>query len=485
MVQTDTIGGCVAASESWEKRRDLPDIVDLEDYRKFSSVSSRLIQRELALGFEPDVEAFPYPKWPTGVRTFVVGNGIAELTLRYLVSAVIPHIDRALSTKVVNYRLAVPPPAWHCHPPDISGRRENAVRRIQSDDFEGMGIFDVRSFYPSIDVEVLGELLVAIDADEAVVRRLCDALVAFVDSVGLGGIPIGPEASGPLGNAYLLPIDAELQSMGVDFYRLTDDVWTFATLTSPWSAILSRVDVVIEALGLELAKEKTDFFPQPVDAIRYVTDALISATDGWLEFGRDVGVEVLRIFVDTLEDDPAPTPRRFRFAMNRSRALSDMYAVEVLTRRTDLLETDPRSAGDYLRTAARKKRRYVEPLLPYVEKAPAPRTEAVHLHLLRALSVRPWGRPEADLFEKIFRDVARPVLSRAWALLAHLRARPRIPAADAVDIAVDSDQPLTIRRAAVLGLNRLSEVDRRKCCRHIAGRCKELVPAARLVEDAA
>ena len=60
------------------------------------------------------------------------------------------------------------------------------------------------------------------------IRVLEKMLTRFSENVSYG-IPIGPAASRPLGEAVLIDVDSTLLSFDIDFVRFTDDYVIFAT----------------------------------------------------------------------------------------------------------------------------------------------------------------------------------------------------------------------------------------------------------------
>lgn len=344
-----------------------------------------------------------------------------------------------------------------------------------------MGVLDVQRYYPSIDMCFLYELLVALGAPPSATDRLCSSAAAFSRAAGVTGIPIGPEASGPLGNAHLVPLDAEFERMRLAFYRLTDDVWVFPRDAETWESAVRRCDVVLAALGLDRSAEKTDFYPDPVLALAHVADPAISVAESWLDYERTIALEGLRDLLDLVADDPWPTPTRFRAALKFSSSLTDLYAASLLGLRPELMQVDPAAVGRYLLVVTRKSRRQLEPFVAMLEEESTDRTEAVHLHILRAATVTGWGKDERQLFESIGHADHRPGLLRAWAFLASLRGNPKLAAA-AVDLATDDRVPFALRRSAVVGVQALDAGKRTKVCDHVRARCPDLVPTVRMIE---
>lgn len=481
MVRTSDIAECVKASVTWERRRDLPDLIEFADYWQSPAVTASLLVRRRASDARPSVESFPYPKGADGLRFFAVGDPLDELDLRARVAPVVQVVDEALGHEVVSYPLAHAAPAWRSGRPEATRRRLGSLARIEDADFRGLGMLDVSAYYPSVSVQLLGDLLVAIGANEGAATDLCNAVSRFTAAAGLAGLPIGPETSGLLGNVYMVPLDVELVKLGMPFYRLTDDVWIFPRGEQSWERAIARCDVVFSGLELRRAPDKTEFIAEPSKALMYVQDPAISVTQGWLDFDRNIALEGLQELLDVMEDEAWPSATRFRFAMRIASSLTDTHVADLLARRPELMEVDPAAAGRYLAVATRKSRRHLEPLMPHLERQSTQRTEAVQLHLIRSASVCGWGRAERVCLETIASDPRRPSLVRAWALRGSLKGDARLASA-AVDLATDVESPFALRRAAALGIEELPATSRVKACDHVRWRCPDLIPSARFVE---
>lgn len=434
------------------------------------------------MGQPRSVEVFPYPKPSGGVRQFVHGDALDELALRYIASDVVTHADSLVPDRVLTYRLERQGSGWRCRHAgnDVRRRRESVCAFAMSSDFGGLGVGDVRSYYGSIPRVQLGELIIDAGASPAEAGRLLGWIDACMERASVSGIPIGPEASGLLANLYLLPLDHELARMGLNYFRVMDDFWVLAASELQWSEALKVGDFVLQALGLTRADEKTIFMRDPEEAYLYALDGVLSAIDAAFAASAHLGLQAVRNLVDFIRAEPDPAVAHFRYAVRSSRRLEDQYAAELLEDRPDLIQIDPRAAGDYIRVLARRKRSYVEPFLAVAADPINDRTMAVQLHLLRAFIERSWGRAEGALFEQRVADASLPGRVRAFAILARART-PGWSASDAVDVAT-ANLPLDIRRAAVAGLRWIaSDKTRRAAAAHCAMKDADLVPTSHWV----
>jgi hypothetical protein len=242
---------------------------------------------------------------------------------------------------------------------------------------------------------------------------------------------------------------------------VTDDVWVFAEGQIDWEDTLKMMDFVLTSVGLERSTEKTEYIDDPLRALQVVRDHRLSAADAAFAVGNDLGREAVRDIVDVMSVEEVPSLARFRYALNASRRLCDSYVTELLLDRQTLMELDPRAVGEYVSALARNARRLAEPFLQVLESPTTERTQAVHLHLLRAFGLREWGRAEGKIFERLFRDGSLSPATRGFAFLALARAPRSRSASDAVDVAVTNTEPLDVRRAAVLSL-RLCQDDKER-----------------------
>jgi len=110
---------------------------------------------------------------------------------------------------------------------------------------------DVRRCYPSISPALVGAELRRIGASTA------DALESFLRglrSVGVRGLPIGPDPSAVLANLVLSHVDRRLEDLGLDYLRWVDDV--VVASTEPRVALRS-VRRALAEIGLALNESKT------------------------------------------------------------------------------------------------------------------------------------------------------------------------------------------------------------------------------------
>jgi hypothetical protein len=125
-----------------------------------------------------------------------------------------------------------------------------------------------------------------------------------------------------------------------------------------------------------------------------------------------------------------------------------------LSRRTDLMNVDPKAATNYLAVGIRDQR----VLTNCMQRLAQPREErfdGLTLHQLRLMSGAKTGKAEAKEFERIASDQSAPWPTRSWAWAAYARADGTKPSR-LMEAARDEADP-NIRRAIVATLKRHSD----------------------------
>jgi hypothetical protein len=97
--------------------------------------------------------------------------------------------------------------------------------------------------------------------------RTVDRLLTPWWKQGLRGLPIGPEISGVIGDALLVPMDDALEEFGVRSNRFMDDIQLFGRSELSEGG-LAVIDSVIGRFGVVRAEDKTIRFDDPREALR-------------------------------------------------------------------------------------------------------------------------------------------------------------------------------------------------------------------------
>jgi hypothetical protein len=199
MIDDVELAATVRAGGHWAGERDLPDPVAWADLAYAPSVTVSVIRGRMGDQLRPGrAHTLPMPKAVGGeLRTMTVADPFDEIMFRALVGRAAGAIDEAVGAAVSSYRLVSAGAGWtvrnYTYARDM--RIDELMRRAQAPDFRGLGILDVRNYYPSIQPAQLGGILSDAKVSAEVVHCLMEFLTAW-HVWGIQGVPIGPE--GPL-----------------------------------------------------------------------------------------------------------------------------------------------------------------------------------------------------------------------------------------------------------------------------------------------
>ncbi len=196
---------------------------------------------------------------PIGPRTLAVLH--PSLAARYVrvVAAVAPAIEAGLAPTVAAHRVrvaSVDPPVLRLRP--FAAERARFRRRLTAlaDDHPCLLFADVRACYPSIAPSAVAAGLAALACHHAGALEVVRFL-RRLGSLGVRGLPIGPEPSAVLANAVLSAVDRALTSRGLPYLRWVDD--PVVGLADPGDAtgVLTAVSEALAERGLALNPDKT------------------------------------------------------------------------------------------------------------------------------------------------------------------------------------------------------------------------------------
>lgn len=115
---------------------------------------------------------------------------------------------------------------------------------------------DVAGYFLHVRIDELEHRIYAASSQVAVVRDLIDLLRGW-QLLGVEGLPQGVQASRPLGNLYLLPVDTLLASRRIAYVPWIDDWVIAAPGFHPAREIQDEVEKCLYGIGLTLAADKT------------------------------------------------------------------------------------------------------------------------------------------------------------------------------------------------------------------------------------
>jgi len=307
-------------------------------------------------------------------------------------------------------------------------------------------VTDVANYYSSVDFEVLDQLCQ--ESTESRALNLIQAHLQGWRAAGGLGLPIEPEISGPLGNAYLAPTDRVLESNGCRIVRYTDDYLVFLQKGAAVADILREIDSSFAAHGLARSGPKTHTFPDPADALDHAENEMVKYLRR--TGGRADQAAIRRAFSEALDEDPLDAPL-IKFILGSFISTSDAYGGSAVINDLRLWRVDPRRCGEYLSIVlGRASPAMSDPIFEALRLGLRP---AIALSMLRSLRRRTWGMSEGLLIESYVVDDSRHPLVRAEAVGAYA-STPQWDPDDAVDLAI-SDAPTCCRRAATGSLARL------------------------------
>lgn len=289
------------------------------------------------------------------------------------------------------------------------------------------------SYYPSIDLSRLTEVVM-----EHAGSRVASAIEAWLANFAdwnVGRLPIGPEASGPLGTAFLAGVDAQLRHHGLEFERHTDDFRFFLSRPGEWQKALQVACGALRAVGLEAHKIK--HIETRAIAEREVSDRMIERLK-WIGDDDVRAAAASVVLLDELERGLSTRPKRIRFALAILTARGDERVLRRLQANPKWLHAEPRAWGRFLAAMAEQGKTDLDWLLQMSQKGLDPNA---------AIGVDPKAAPGG-----------------AAALRA--LASKQVPAdfADPLDsIAQNMDAPISLRLAAAEAYGRCGGVKAHHC----------------------
>jgi hypothetical protein len=205
------------------------------------------------------------PKSRLNIRRVALLHPFDLIFFTGLILALRDDITAARLTKeenrVFSYRAeSTKPDVLYDETPAYSDFKECVNKRVAENPNGFVGITDIADFYSRIYQHKLINALQAASGSSKTdyIRALEKMLFRFSDGASYG-IPIGPAASRPLGEAVLIDVDSTLMSYDIDFIRFTDDFTIFAD--TPEEAeygirILGETLFLNHGLTLQTAKTK-------------------------------------------------------------------------------------------------------------------------------------------------------------------------------------------------------------------------------------
>lgn len=332
--------------------------------------------------------------------------------------------DQAISDRVYSYRLADQDAhaAWTFRPGNSwKSFCASGITTLHRGEHTHMSKTDIANYYPTIQIDLLQELLLRQRCDPAAVNRVIRTLRFWRQRDNLQGLPIGPEASAVLGNFFLTPLDQALIFAGADHKRYGDDILIFAKGRLVSETFIAVVDDELNSLELVRSEEKTKYFENPEEAEKELRDSEMDYLDDVGTYSSQLGMRALmRAFDQYILGATELSRSRVRYILNRLKKKNQPYRCSALLRRQELMNIDPKVSCSYV-SVGLSDNRVIDELMKIIEDQPQDRLEALKLHSLLAMSNARTGRDEARQFERIASDPSRPwpTRSMAWKARAH------------------------------------------------------------------
>ena len=289
-----------------------------------------------------------------------------------------------------------------------------------SAEFGGLATFDVRHYYPSIARRSLAGVLTNIGASEHVVGEIS----RFLDGLDLwgmrDGVPVGPEASGLLGNLYLLSLDDRLRATGLRFSRYADDYKVQLRGPRSFAPVISLVSDKLARLGLELHPNKTKHITTRAVAYATVHDRKLDVAKALLDADRAVGLTAVKEMFDIEASSGLPDSKRVKFSLGVLRNRGDNFAVKYAQNDPALMRTDPRAWGAYLAPLYGSRRLDRHWMVEQAAATPTPQTAGVQIQLLLACSKAHAGQGRWEVLRRSGNDAVpdwipvRCAAAEAW-----------------------------------------------------------------------
>ncbi|MGQ0803680.1 MAG: hypothetical protein ACT4PI_07450 [Actinomycetota bacterium] len=137
----------------------------------------------------------------------------------------------------------------------------------------------------------------------------------------------------------------------------------------------------------------------------------------------------------------------------------------VVLRSSTALSTFPKQVADYFMAVSPVGDELVACAITALDDVATDSHHARDLHLLRALRRERKGRVEGTAMVRTVLDEARPVGVRAFALYESSRTHA-VQIGELGDIALDEDEDILLRRAAIAGLRGRPDADGMSLVRH-------------------
>ena len=459
------------AGAVWAGEHDLPDVDAWADFNAAPALVHQRMVSRLKEGRCPSVAAtFPLPKpGKNEVRRMAWLNPYDDLYFRIVVGRAAAAIDAALGSDVFSYRLEDEPPGWSVQ--DVRRafhlRRERGEALLADGRCKAMAVTDLRHYYPSIAPEALIATLDKTTAPRGAVRLIGRFLCELAAMGAPPGLPVGPEASGLLGNIVLLAIDEAVADRVLGHVRYMDDSWLYLRSESEWSEVYGIYTASLSALGLEVNTSKVAVHPKgnggAENAIQHGHIAYL--VSGHAKYRTpEMAADEIRSQLEQSEPDWAVVS----FHLGSLRHTRSAAGLSVLQMHPQILQEVPRNTGKYLATLAADKQMRAKIdhdwLIEQATGIHTSRSLAGQLQVCRAASQLRMSKEHGKRLEEMATDsgLMQHTPLQAWAARAWGSSRAHSPGR-AVEYACHYGD-FSVRRAFALTIHPDSSTPSKRSC---------------------
>ena len=459
------------AGAIWVGARDLPDVDAWADFEAAPGLVHQRMVSRLKEGRCPSLaRAFPLPKpGKDEVRRMAWLHPYDEIFLRIIVGRVASAIDAALGPDVFSYRLVDPPPGWSVQ--DVREafrlRRERGKRLLADECCIALAVTDLRHYYPSITPEVVVEALRKAEPSSAAISAIGGFLRELVAMGAPAGLPVGPEASGLLGNIVLLTVDEAVSERIHGHIRYMDDSWMFLRAGSEWPEVYEAYTASASTIGLEANTSKVAVYDKcsgaAENAMQHEEIAYLVSDDSRHRTPQ-MSAEHLRSQLSLEDRDWALVS----FLLGSLRHARSTQGLAVLYDYPEVLQEMPRHAGRYLTAIASCKQSRGQIDRDWlIDRATGPhtsRTLAGQLQACRVASQLRLGKHHGERLEELVTDTSLRyhVPLQAWAAKAWGASKAHKPGR-AIEYACHLGD-FSVRRAFALTIHPDASTPSRRAC---------------------
>ncbi len=421
------VEGNLRVGASWVANYDIPDVAGWSDLAAAPElVHARLTSRSHEGRCPSSASKYPLPKpGSREVRWITTLHPFDELYYRIVVGRMADAIDVALSPGVLSYRLANQSPGWQIQSvKDAQTTRRNRANVLLADErCAAIGVADIRNYYATLAHDTLASLLAKVGVPQHDQIVLGDFLGSLMIVGAAPGIPIGPEASGLLGNVGLVSVDRAVEQLVIDHIRYTDDSWLFLKSAKDWSDVRDIYTSSTAQLGLEPNDSKMAVFrADSSEAAQVIQNAHIAyATSGAGPYRTSqMATAEIRDQIDSGEPDWLIV----KFNLGTLRSQGSPAGLPLIYDHSELLCEIPTAIGHYLWTlgSEREGRAQIdrEWLVEQATAIPTRRSLAGQLQVCRAASRLRLGKEHGRSLEDFATscELRRHPPLQAWAATA-------------------------------------------------------------------